>query len=177
MIPRRREDLPALCLEKGLHGTFVEIGVAGCDFSRNFIPLLGAGQIAVLVLVDPWTKESFWRPTTDAEMDAMYETACNLGKGHDTITPGKNLLVIRNTSAQAAASFVDGEIDFCFLDARHEYESVKQDIGLWIYKVRKGGILAVHDYHMAEVRRAVDKFFPAVNVCEDEEARTAWIQI
>ena len=48
-------------------------------------------------------------------------------------------------SETAASICRDGILDFVFIDADHQYESIKQDIELWLPKVKKGGILAGHD--------------------------------
>ncbi|KKK61572.1 hypothetical protein LCGC14_3012980 [marine sediment metagenome] len=55
----------------------------------------------------------------------------------------------------------DDYFDFVFIDADHKYESVKQDIDDWYPKVRKGGILAGHDYAQSQhgIRKAVDDRF------------------
>ena len=37
-------------------------------------------------------------------------------------------------------------IDMIFIDGDHRYEPVKQDIAVWTPFVRKGGIVAFHDY-------------------------------
>ena len=58
----------------------------------------------------------------------------------------KYVLPLRESSLQAAASFADGTVDFCFIDGDHSYEAVKQDIMAWLPKVRPQGILAGHDY-------------------------------
>ena len=42
----------------------------------------------------------------------------------------------------------------------HTYDAVKEDIAAWSPKVRKGGVIAGHDYDWPEVRRAVDEAFP-----------------
>ena len=46
----------------------------------------------------------------------------------------------------------------------HSYEGVKKDIKLWKNKVKKGGVLAGHDYDpagktWAQVKKAVDESF------------------
>lgn len=67
---------------------------------------------------------------------------------------------MKTGSIEAASSFEDGSLDFVYIDADHRYESVKRDIKAWLPKVRKGGILAGHDYHTdcwPDVVRAVDE--------------------
>lgn len=70
--------------------------------------------------------------------------------------------VMRMDSVTTAALFPDGSLDFVFIDAEHDYDSVKADIEAWLPKVRKGGFLAGHDYHHAPLRKAVDEAFPNV---------------
>ena len=52
----------------------------------------------------------------------------------------------RMTTDKAASLFEDSSLDGVFIDADHTYEAVKKDIQNWLPKVRKGGILAGHDY-------------------------------
>ena len=72
------------------------------------------------------------------------------------------------TSVEAAARVSDHSFDFVYIDARHDYESVKEDLEAWSAKVRPGGILAGHDYVDGDlpqgefyVKSAVDEFFGA----------------
>ena len=65
-----------------------------------------------------------------------------------------NLMVM--DSAEAAQYF--DAVDFVFIDAAHDYESVKRDILAWLPKVR--GIIAGHDYPAYNgVVTAVDEIF------------------
>ncbi len=57
-----------------------------------------------------------------------------------------NLNIIVKPSVEAAKDFEDGSIDICWIDAGHTYEEVLNDIDAWLPKVKKGGILAGHDY-------------------------------
>lgn len=76
--------------------------------------------------------------------------------------------VRRLTSVEAAPAFDDATLDFVYIDARHDYESVREDLETWYSKVRPGGIIAGHDYVDGSfaagefgVKRAVDEFFGA----------------
>ena len=67
-------------------------------------------------------------------------------------------------SKAACPLFPDLYFDFVFIDADHRYESVKADILGWMPKVRKGGVIAGHDYKWPGkrhpgVKRAVDEVF------------------
>jgi predicted O-methyltransferase YrrM len=45
-----------------------------------------------------------------------------------------------------AASHVPNNIDFIYIDARHDYCGVKEDIETWWPKLIPGGFMAGHDY-------------------------------
>jgi hypothetical protein len=81
---------------------------------------------------------------------------------------GSRSSIWRMTSVEAAANVPDHSFDFVYIDARHDYESVKEDLEAWCSKVRPGGILAGHDYVDGDlpqgefyVKSAVDEFFGA----------------
>lgn len=58
--------------------------------------------------------------------------------------------------------YIRRQFDFVFIDAAHDYESVKADIQAWMPKVKEGGILAGHDYCEAwpGVKKVVDELLP-----------------
>jgi hypothetical protein len=66
--------------------------------------------------------------------------------------------IIEGDSAASAALFADASCDFVFIDADHDYESVKSDITAWLPKVR--GVLAGHDWNWPSVARAVGELLP-----------------
>lgn len=49
-------------------------------------------------------------------------------------------------SKKAVELFKDNSLDYVFIDGDHSYEEVCHDIDAWRMKVKKGGILAGHDY-------------------------------
>lgn len=49
-------------------------------------------------------------------------------------------------SADSASKFEDNSVDFVFLDADHVYENIKKDILAWLPKIKRGGVIAGHDY-------------------------------
>jgi predicted O-methyltransferase YrrM len=46
-------------------------------------------------------------------------------------------------------------IDFIYIDGNHQYSSVKEDISIWIPKIKDGGFLSGHDYDWPSVKKAV----------------------
>ena len=59
-------------------------------------------------------------------------------------------------------------LDFVYLDARHDYDSVMSDLAEWHDRLRPGGVIAGHDYVDGDfvdglfgVESAVNEFFGA----------------
>jgi hypothetical protein len=69
------------------------------------------------------------------------------------------ITIIEGDSAESAKYFDDGSLQFCYIDAAHDYESVKRDIAAWKSKVTPGALLAGHDAQWHEVQRAVKEAF------------------
>ena len=125
-----------------------------------------AGRL--LISVDPWL---------EAPADEYVDIANVSQSRHEQFLQatrerlagfGKRSEVWRMTGNEAAARISDGSLDFVYLDARHDYESARNDITVWFPKVRPGGVIAGHDYldgRLREgvfgVRSAVDEFFAA----------------
>ena len=74
--------------------------------------------------------------------------------------------IIRGHSQDVVSKYQDETIDFCFIDGSHEYEDVKKDIMEYLPKVKKGGILAGHDYDAiwSGVIQAVDEILVKVEI-------------
>lgn len=87
----------------------------------------------------------------------------NYNKAKKRLAPF-NCQIIKDTSMNAVKTFADESLDFVFIDAAHDYESAKQDIKYWSKKVKKGGIVAGHDYNNGlhgqprGVKRAVNEW-------------------
>jgi predicted O-methyltransferase YrrM len=67
-------------------------------------------------------------------------------------------------SWELADRFSDESVDFIWIDADHHYSSVIQDIRAWWPKLKKGGIIAGHDYTDEGVKLAVREFFDEFTV-------------
>lgn len=83
------------------------------------------------------------------EMDELF---VNAEKVFDQRTKDiKNIVKIRKTSLEAAKDFKDYSLDAVYIDAEHDYASVKSDIRTWKWKVKDGGIISGHDYHLPHI--------------------------
>jgi predicted O-methyltransferase YrrM len=76
---------------------------------------------------------------------------------------------IKATSKTAAKKFANESLDVVFIDLDHSYEAVKEDIKLWLPKVKKGGYIAGDDYHenWKGVIKAVDELLPHATFIDD----------
>lgn len=68
--------------------------------------------------------------------------------------------LLKMDTAAAAGEFADGSIDFVFIDASHDTESVRADIAAWRCKIAPGGALTGHDANLGTVRAALDAELP-----------------
>jgi hypothetical protein len=97
------------------------------------------------VAVDSW-KEVPGKPeyndleVSQETLDVEYQNMINTSWILD------NVRVVREFSLEAVKMFPDEYFDYVYIDAAHTYEEVKLDLEAWYLKVRKGGILAGHDY-------------------------------
>ena len=69
--------------------------------------------------------------------------------------------LIQDFSHNCFNNFNDGYFDFIFIDGDHSYESCLKDLTNYYNKVRKGGIICLHDYDrktVPGVKKAVDEF-------------------
>lgn len=74
------------------------------------------------------------------------------------------LEVVQMESVRAAREIEDGSVDWVFIDALHDYRSVRADIDAWAPKVKLGGLISGHDYGRAGVTDAVLAVFDEVEV-------------
>jgi predicted O-methyltransferase YrrM len=67
----------------------------------------------------------------------------------------RKIPIMRTDSIAAAHDFRNESLDGVFIDAAHDYESVKADIEAWRGKVKAGGFFGGHDVDSEGVQRAL----------------------
>jgi len=131
---KSRIDLAKYFKEKGFK-LGAEIGVADGRYSEI---LCKENPDLKLICIDPWAPyDKSWR--TQGTQDKAFNEAVEKLKSY-------NATVIRKTSVEASLDVNDGSLDFVFIDGSHIFDHVMTDIILWARKVKKGGIVALHDY-------------------------------
>lgn len=141
-------------------GRWAEFGVERGVFSRE---MLKRSDVNELWLIDCWGPYPDADPRDPAALDAGIGESIYNGIVN-TVGRDSRVRIVRELIETAAAGFPREFFDFVYLDAGHKYEHVKRHLGLLYGLVRKGGMLAGHDYWRAEgcpwidVKRAVDDF-------------------
>ncbi len=163
-LPHRNE-LAHLLNARRLLGTGAEVGVRDGFFSEV---LLSIWRGRLLLSIDAWREFG-----TDEYLDrsnvAQTEHDNNLKATRDRLERyGTRSQVHKALSVEFAETLMPASLDFAYLDARHDFEGVTEDLEAWADKVRPGGILCGHDYVDGffldgdfGVKTAVDTFFGA----------------
>jgi len=90
-----------------------------------------------LTCIDPYAV--YYARKSQEKQDAVYEQA------RRTLT-GFNVTFMREKSLDVVDQFRNGSLDFVHIDGDHLFDACVQDIIRWAPKVRKGGLVLVHDY-------------------------------
>jgi predicted O-methyltransferase YrrM len=145
-ILESREDFPILIRQMG-YKRICEVGV----HKGVFLSVLSMADPDHLVGVDVWDKydEEAYSHHPD-HYHKVYPHDMNKVWREDVQKWAKDVYfktdIIVDFSVEAAKQFEDGYFDFIYIDANHTYEGVTADLESWYPKVRKGGMIAGHDY-------------------------------
>lgn len=134
--------------ELNLTGTWVEVGVQKAQFSTGLLKSLrergNIEGVRDVYLVDTWKHHDRYDDKANVENDAQ---ADNMEISIRNARPfWQSIHFLQIPSARAAPVFHDNSLDFVYLDARHDYCGVEEDILAWWPKLRPGGVLAGDDY-------------------------------
>jgi predicted O-methyltransferase YrrM len=90
-----------------------------------------------LMCVDVW--QEYW------ELDGV--TLSNAELVFDEMLKNyDNIHKLKMNSVAGSMEFDNESLDLVYIDAAHDYENTMNDIRSWFPKVKKGGIVAGHDY-------------------------------
>jgi hypothetical protein len=126
---------------------FVEVGSwKGRSSCFLGVEIFNSGKNIKFDCVDRWTvtEEEIIGGGLDTNLrknDGLYaEFIKNIEPLRNVIKP------IRMSSVDASFLYDDESLDFVFIDAGHDYQSINDDINHWFRKVKVNGVLAGHDY-------------------------------
>lgn len=76
--------------------------------------------------------------------------------------PDQSIEFIKSSFDNAVNRFEDGSIDILLIDGDHRYEVVKSDYKTWLPKVKKDGLIILHDTNIHGPTYGVAKFFSEI---------------
>lgn len=146
----------------------VEVGVY-MGRSLAAMALAGAGRQITLTGIDKFSPE----PGDDWPEDKRHLTWEEYVPGFEAPTQEKvnghlrrlgiseHVSLLQGRGFEQAARFADRSLDLVFLDASHDYESVRQEIAAFLPKLKERSIIAGDDYGWEGVARAAREAFGA----------------
>ena len=109
---------------------FVEVGSwRGKSACFMGVEIINSGKSIKLYCVDNWSQG-----------DTKKDFLSNTENVKDVIR------LVEGISWEMASCFDNNSVDFCFIDASHDYYSKKRDIEAWLPKIKIGGTIGGHDY-------------------------------
>ena len=130
-----RDDLPEFFKELGFT-TGVEIGV----FEGKFTEILAKSGLWIYG-IDPWlVYEDYGHPDYQNTANKRYE------KSKRRLAPYLNVTLLKEKSMNVVEQFANESIDFVYIDGNHQFRYIADDMYEWHKKLKKGGIMAGHDY-------------------------------
>jgi radical SAM protein with 4Fe4S-binding SPASM domain len=149
LLPNR--DSALSLLPKG--GIMAEVGVAYGDFSRRIIDVMNPDKFYAIDLFSFGPGKEIWGRTdfTDSNLGQKEfiekKFAAEIENGQFILKKG--------FSWNELATFDDNYFDYVYLDAAHDYNSVKKDIMVLLKKIKNNGIIQFNDYTIYNWHRGV----------------------
>lgn len=151
------EELYSAIVNKFPSGShFVEVGTwKGRSACYMAVEIINSRKDIQFDCVDTWQPIATEKDIPEDLYKELYGTFLdNIALVKEHIKP------VQAVSWEGAAFYADGSLDFVFIDAAHDYDSVTRDLKAWYPKIKKGGIFAGHDYRQnCGAFYAVNDFF------------------
>lgn len=128
-----------------------EVGVQKGKFARHTLEMWSSCQ--KYFLIDLWKHQTNYVDV--ANVDDMRQEKLYRESLRNTLPWKNKVTVLKMSSTEAAAKLPKESLDYVYLDARHDYCGVVEDLHSFWGKVKPGGILAGHDFHSAAEVRAI----------------------
>lgn len=155
---RLPNDLIPICRLLPADAIVAELGSFSGEGAEQFRK---SGKVSRIICIDHWQGESM-----GSVRDAFEWRMRNprlLGE----------VSVLAMKTSDAVSLIANESLDMAYVDASHDYASVKEDIENWLPKVKRGGFIAGHDWHLEHfdvVRAVVDMLGRPDGICPD----TSW---
>lgn len=151
---RRRWEILVDLLKDRPHVIGAEIGVFEGDTTAHLLAHLPG--INVLTCVDPFVHYPAQTVTLnpnkakfhDADFDKVMLTFIR------KVEPWRQKVRLMRLFSKGAVHRVDdASLDWAFIDGNHAYEYVRDDITMWLPKIKPGGLLTGHDWNVKGSQR------------------------
>lgn len=162
---RNRADLGTILNKRFLNGHAVELGVHRGYFSQAF--LLQWNAPGFLYGIDSYESDyDEGDPAAKGDREDDYHEALKVCERFP-----ERMEIRVTTGVEAANDFPDGSLDMVYVDAKHRYQDVLEDLTTWWPKVKPTGLLAGHDIVCpgeenggwgAEIKPAVHEFADSI---------------
>jgi len=123
-----------------------EVGVQAGGFSRQILQKLPS--LEQLYLVDLWAQQENYidgANVADKTHEMFYRCVLNNTSEHK-----EKVIILKGYSTVVCDKIPDASLDWVYIDARHDYKGVFEDIKKYWPKIKSGGIMSGHDYLTSE---------------------------
>lgn len=145
VLPDREAILPLLPKRK----VIAEVGVALGDFSDLFIQVCEPERFIAVDLFGLHHVSEIWGRTTKDLFGGGTHGSFYRNRFADAIARGK-LIVLEGDSVAMLATLEDASLDIVYIDAGHDYKSVKRELAVTRRKIKDDGWIILNDYVMAD---------------------------
>jgi hypothetical protein len=119
------------------NGVVAELGVDHGDFSQK---ILDINRPSKLHLVDVWQSVRYPEKLFH-EVNKRFESEIETGK----------VEINRGLSTEVVKQFPEQYFDLIYIDTVHDFKITRQELEMYLPKMKPGGIIAVHDFIVGEI--------------------------
>ena len=147
---------------------FVEVGsFLGKSASFMAVEIINSGKRIKLDCVDHWRGSKEHEDNDEINIDNLYEEFLkNIEPVRGVINP------VKMKSIEASKLYKFNSLDFIFIDASHDEQSVKKDLTHWMPRLKENGVIAGDDVDNEGVANAVKWFF---DIAKLDVAGRQWV--
>jgi predicted O-methyltransferase YrrM len=131
----------------------------GSDVGETASHLLKTRQDLFLYCIDPYVTYVDWNNNHLNDREDVLQKFLNIMKPYES-----RYKLLRMNSDDAVDQFIDGSVDFVFVDGLHEYDQTFKDCQNYWPKLKTGGLFSGHDYQtIPGVNKSVNEFAHSIN--------------
>jgi hypothetical protein len=127
--------------------TMIEIGVRDAIYANELLQNTGCG-FERYYGIDPYEKLTNYIDSSNKEQKDQEEDYVKVSNLLYQKFGKRRISMVRNYSTSVVGLFKKGSIDFIYVDARHDYCGVTEDMNAYYPILKCGGLFAGHDYEL-----------------------------